>query len=211
MKTILFFGDSNTYGLKPDGTGRYDFSVRYTGRLQALLGREYRIIEEGCPGRTTIFEDMKRPYKKGLDYITPCLQSHSPLDFAAVMLGTNDCKSAYGATADGIAAGLSQIIERIKSSETPPTNILIISPAPLGRDIIKSDFDPEFNANSVAVSKSLADAYRLLAQKKGCLFFDAASATKVSPLDQEHLDESGHEKLAQAIANLLTKHCRKTE
>ena len=27
MKNILFFGDSNTYGYKPDKSGRYDYDV----------------------------------------------------------------------------------------------------------------------------------------------------------------------------------------
>ena len=33
MKNILFFGDSNTYGYKPDKSGRYDYDVRWTGRI----------------------------------------------------------------------------------------------------------------------------------------------------------------------------------
>ena len=71
MKTILCFGDSNTYGLKPDGTGRFDRSVRYPGRLQELLGGNYYVIEEGWPGRTTVFDDINNPYKKGIDYFIP--------------------------------------------------------------------------------------------------------------------------------------------
>ena len=47
MKNILFFGDSNTYGYKPDKSGRYDYDVRWTGRIANLLGNEYNIIEEG--------------------------------------------------------------------------------------------------------------------------------------------------------------------
>ena len=41
MKNILFFGDSNTYGYKPDKSGRYDYDVRWTGRIANLLGNEY--------------------------------------------------------------------------------------------------------------------------------------------------------------------------
>ena len=36
MKNILFFGDSNTYGYKPDKSGRYDYDVRWTGRIANL-------------------------------------------------------------------------------------------------------------------------------------------------------------------------------
>lgn len=205
MKTILFFGDSNTYGLKPDGTGRFDFPVRYPGRVQKILGGEYRIVEEGCPGRTTVFEDKDRPYKKGLDYITPCLQSHGPLDFVAVMLGTNDCKSAFHASGGQIAAGVSEIVARIRSGGTPPEKILVISPAPLGGNIGKPGFDPEFNLLSVTVSESLASEYRLLAEKERCLFLDASAVAQVSPSDQQHLDETGHHNLARAIAKIIAE------
>lgn len=36
MKTVLCFGDSNTYGLMPDSVGRYPREIRWTGRLQEM-------------------------------------------------------------------------------------------------------------------------------------------------------------------------------
>lgn len=52
---ILCFGDSNTYGYRPDGTGRFDEKTRWTCLLQKNFGNGHRIIEEGLCGRTTIF------------------------------------------------------------------------------------------------------------------------------------------------------------
>ena len=43
---ILCFGDSNTYGYKPDGTGRFDTDTRWTSLLQKKLGADHRVIEE---------------------------------------------------------------------------------------------------------------------------------------------------------------------
>lgn len=213
MKNILCFGDSNTYGLKPDGTGRFDFTVRYPGKLQAILGGNYHIIEEGCPGRTTIFEDKNRPYKKGSDYITPCLQSHNPLDYVIVMLGTNDCKSAFKATSGKIACGLANIIEKIKNNTQATTGILIISPILLGENIGSPGYDLEFNRKSIAVSKSLANEYSRLAEKTGCDFLDASSIVSASQIDAEHLDELGHSNLAEAVAKIIIKRncCEKTQ
>lgn len=34
---ILCFGDSNTYGYRPDGSGRFDADTRWTGLLQKSL------------------------------------------------------------------------------------------------------------------------------------------------------------------------------
>ena len=43
---ILCFGDSNTWGYKPDKTGRFDENTRWTALLQKKLGPEYHIIED---------------------------------------------------------------------------------------------------------------------------------------------------------------------
>lgn len=54
---ILCFGDSNTYGYRPDGTGRFD--EKQDGLLlQKKFGNGHRIIEEGLCGRTTIFRTL---------------------------------------------------------------------------------------------------------------------------------------------------------
>lgn len=205
MKNILCFGDSNTYGLIPDGSGRYDFTVRYPGMLQSILGEDYHVIEEGCPGRTTVFEDSLRPYTKGLDYITACLKSHTPLDYVLVMLGTNDCKSAFSANSRKIAEGISSIVERIQNNIIPAPQILIISPIHLGDDIVKPGYDPEFDEVSVTVSKGLAEEYRMISHKTGCLFLDASTVAQVSSIDQEHLDEAGHYSVAKAAAKIVNQ------
>ena len=55
MKEILCFGDSNTYGLIPGTTRRYDRETRWTGILaEKLYDKGYRIIEE--------MEKMERKY-----------------------------------------------------------------------------------------------------------------------------------------------------
>ena len=44
MKEILCFGDSNTYGLIPGTTSRFDRSTRWTGILEsALFPNGYKI------------------------------------------------------------------------------------------------------------------------------------------------------------------------
>lgn len=60
MTRILCFGDSNTYGYKPDGTGRFGRDSRWTGILSGKLGNGYDILEEDLCGRTTVFQDEFR-------------------------------------------------------------------------------------------------------------------------------------------------------
>jgi lysophospholipase L1-like esterase len=88
MKTILCYGDSNTWGYAP-GTGkRYLRHERWTGVLQQLLGSNAVVIEEGLNGRTTTLDDPTKPFRNGKDYLIPCLDSHAPLDLVVLMLGT---------------------------------------------------------------------------------------------------------------------------
>ena len=64
-RTVLCYGDSNTYGYVPETGTRYPVNVRYPGRLQMLLGNDYNVIEEGCNGRTTIHDDPVEGWKNG--------------------------------------------------------------------------------------------------------------------------------------------------
>lgn len=202
-KQILCFGDSNTYGLRPDGKGRYSWGVRWTSLVQkqvASLG--YRIIEEGLCGRTTIFEDAYRPGRKGDALLPAILESHAPLDTVVLMLGTNDCKTAYGADAAAIGGGIRTLLEQIRRI-TPDSKILLLSPIYLGKEVWKKQYDPEFCLHSVQVSKDLEAEYEKVAKQYGAFFMRAADYARCSVTDQEHLDEIGHARLAQAITDKL--------
>ena len=60
-KRILCYGDSNTWGYKPVTGERYDEDERFTGVLARELGEDYRVVEEGLVGRTTVFSDRMEP------------------------------------------------------------------------------------------------------------------------------------------------------
>lgn len=204
MKRILCFGDSNTYGYVPDGSGRYGEDIRWTGLLQKKLDSEAIIIEEGLCGRTTVFQDQLRHGRRGIEILPILLESHAPLDLVVVMLGTNDCKTVYGASAEVIGKGIEKIIGQI-ASILPGTEILIVSPIWLGEDVWKLEYDPEFNRKSVQVSKKLKEVYKRIAEKNKSMFLAASDYTKPSNIDQEHLDAKGHEDLAKAIYNVIQK------
>jgi lysophospholipase L1-like esterase len=66
MYNILCYGDSNTFGYIPGSGGqRYGRDIRWTGRLQHLLGERYYVIEEGLGGRTTVWDDPIEEHKNG--------------------------------------------------------------------------------------------------------------------------------------------------
>lgn len=204
MKQILCFGDSNTYGLIPGTLQRYDSDVRWTGILaEKLRNKDYRVIEEGLCGRTTVFDDVLRPGRKGTELLPILLESHRPLDLVVLMLGTNDCKTVYNTTADIIGKGIEKLLDQIKS-DNPHTRVLLISPIYLGEGVWEDGFDKEFNQTSVAVSKDLGRIYRKIAERRGLLYLDAAEYASPGEADREHLNETGHRLLADAIYEKLS-------
>ena len=203
MKTVLCFGDSNTYGYDPSTGLRYPESVRWTALLQKHLGSEYRVIEEGCNGRTTVFDDPIEGWKKGLDYLRPCLNTHKPVDIVIMMLGSNDLKEIFHATPEDIAAGAETLVKDIidftgtKQGFVP--KIILVSPPEIGEDIKNSPFYGSFYENAIERSKALSPLYKKLAEEYGCTFVDAAAHIKASPVDSLHLSPDAHARLAEVF------------
>ena len=178
MKEILCFGDSNTYGLIPGTKNRYGRDTRWTGLIeQQLYGKGCRIIEEGLCGRTTVFEDELREGRKGAAFLPTLLESHAPVDRVVLMLGTNDCKTFYNASAEVIGLGVERLVEQIRKADKN-IRILLISPIQLGEGVWEQGYDPEFNEKSVEVSKGLKAVYQKVAEKYGCDFLAASDVAE---------------------------------
>ncbi|MDO5381981.1 MAG: SGNH/GDSL hydrolase family protein [Eubacteriales bacterium] len=203
MKQILAFGDSNTYGYKPDGTGRFGWGVRWTSILSEKLNdqgseEEIRVIEEGLVGRTTVFDDPLRKGRNGAELLPVILETHRPLDAVIVMLGTNDCKTVYGASPAVIGKGIEVLIKQIREY-SPSSRILLVSPIELGEKVYEPGFDQEFSPSSVAVSKKLGDVYKEIAESYKVDFLKGSDYARPSEIDREHLDEEGHKKISEGI------------
>lgn len=48
---------------------RYEDTVRWTGRLEMELGKDYRVIEAGYCGRTTVFDDPLVSHCNGFSFL----------------------------------------------------------------------------------------------------------------------------------------------
>ena len=207
MKTILCYGDSNTYGYDPSNGFRYPADVRWTGVLRKLLGPDYTLVEEGCNGRTTVFDDPLEGWKNGLDYLKPCLNSHKPIDIIAMMLGSNDLKDCFHASAADIAGGAGVLVKTIqeftqlKQGYVP--KIVLVSPPHIGPGIEDSPFSYAFDDTAIDRSHRFAEEYKRVAEACGCVFFDAAPVAPPSKLDSLHLMPEAHKSLAEALARVI--------
>lgn len=205
MKTILCFGDSNTWGYDPRNGQRYTMDDRWPGMMRKALGDGYWVIEEGLNGRTTVFEDQVQEYRSGLPYLIPCLESHRPLDLVILMLGTNDLKVRFSATAYDVTRGLERLIKATLASGAGPDDsappILIVAPAPFEKLTDKA----EPFAGAEEKSRRLAGNFRDLANTYGQEFLDAGEFIQSSTIDGFHLEVSEHHKLGLAISDRVRK------
>jgi lysophospholipase L1-like esterase len=200
MKTVLCYGDSNTWGYEPASGDRFSEDVRWTGVLTRELGSEFRVIEEGLNARTTVREDPVEEYKNGKDYLRPCLESHRPLDVVIVALGVNDLKARFFASASDVADGAGVLVAIAQRSgagpDGSPPAVLLMAPPPVGRLTELA----EMFAGAEEKSRGFARQYRRVAEKYGCELLDAGEQVRASDLDGIHLEAGEHRKLGEAVA-----------
>ncbi len=206
MKRVLCFGDSNTWGYAAKDASRFPPSIRWTGRLQSLLGDEWKVIEEGLNGRTTNVDYHSRLGRNGKNYLIPCIESHFPLDFIILFLGPNDTKVEFKRTPQQIAAGMEELInialgknlERVSQG----IKILLVGPPPIVE--LQGSYGEEF-VGATAKMQALIPLYRDLARKYDTLFVDLNKTIQPDLVDGVHLTESSHEQIAKIFFDILTK------
>lgn len=206
MKTILTFGDSNTHGTPPITDravyDRFGPDVRWPVLAARVLG--WTLVEEGLPGRTTMFADtVMGDIMDGRAGLKIALRSHGPIDVLTIMLGTNDVKTMFGATPETIVGGLASLLAIAHSDEMQLRHggfkTLVICPPP----VIEQGPIVDVFYGGGAKSLALPPLYAALAAHWGVGFLDAGAHIGVSPVDGVHFDAAGHAGLAQAVARAV--------
>jgi lysophospholipase L1-like esterase len=205
LKHILCYGDSNTWGSIPGTRLRHPREVRWTGILQNLLGENYYVIEEGCNGRTTMWDDPVEGHKNGETYLMPCLWSHRPVDLVILMLGTNDLKMRFSIPAADIARCVGNLSKIILNSEAGPGDgapkLLVVCPPKL----TKLTEHAEVFAGGTEKSIKLPAYYEKVAQALNVPYFDANTIVTASNKDGLHWEAEEHTKFARSIETLIRK------
>lgn len=204
VRSVLCFGDSNTYGQVPGGgpLERYTVDQRWPRILEIALGAGWHIVEEGLSGRTTVHDDpIEGSHKNGRRYLTACLQSHAPIDLVIIMLGTNDLKVRFNKPPSEVAMGIGCLVHDIRGLSPGPAGhdpeIMIVAPPPMLDDI--KEWEAIFSG-AQEKSRKLALAFEVMADSLEVHFFDAGSVCACSPADGFHIDEEAHRQLGEALA-----------
>ena len=204
-RTILCFGDSNTWGAPPGGGDRFPRDVRWPGVLQALLDEDYRVIEEGLNGRTATLEHPWIDGRSGRPYLLPCCRSHAPLDLVIVFLGTNDLADRYHLSAADVAGACASLVKVVEAAEcgpegdTPP--VLLVCPPPIratGPDAAEFEAEAE-------KSRTLGARFAEAAEAVGAELLDLDGVVRYAEEDPIHLDADAHRALAEAVEPLVRR------
>jgi lysophospholipase L1-like esterase len=198
VRTILCFGDSNTWGADPASDARFARDVRWPVRLARALGEEWEVIAEGLNGRTATLDSPVADGRNGLTYLLPCLHSHMPLDLVVIYLGTNDASDRYSLPAQDVAGAVGRLVRVVRTSEAGPGGaapmVLVVCPPPFGR------LDPEGSfAHAGEKSRQLGRRFAEVCELLGCELIDLDGIAGYSDLDGIHLEAEGHAAVAVAV------------
>jgi lysophospholipase L1-like esterase len=173
VKTLVCFGDSNTWGYVPGSDGeRLPYEQRWPTILQRELGDEWLVIPEGLNGRTATVERPDSEGRNGLPYLLPCLLSHAPVDAVVIYLGTNDVNFVDDDRVARCVARLVDVARRV-----PVDQVLAVCPPPFAGHDLEASFRAELDCPVIV-----------------------APPYPVVDGDHEHLDADGHAALGAAVA-----------
>lgn len=209
-KTILAFGDSNTFGIPPmenrtDNPTRFPVGTRWPTVVAKRTG--WDVVEAGVPGRsaTAKVDVIMGEYVGGPTGLRIALNSCGPIDALVMMIGTNDQKTQFGLSPEGIAGAVSALLSIAKSEELQAKHggfeiLLVCPPAVKEVGVLKEEF---FGAE--AKSAALPSLYAALADNWDIDFLDANAVISSSDFEGVHFDGDSHKDLGKAIAaGLLT-------
>jgi lysophospholipase L1-like esterase len=200
-KRILCFGDSNTYGFNTDTFGRFDEDTRWTCRLADELGESFMVIEEGLNARTSCFDDPLDDTKNGSKYLVPCLNSHGPLDLMVLMLGTNDVKQRFNATASNIAECIGRLILMAKREDVwrGDAKILVVAPIIVAKGYENAMFGEHMGSGCHEKSVALISKLEDIAKLNDCDYIDCNGFVKPIPACMMHIDEASQLPFAKGL------------
>lgn len=208
MKTILCYGDSNTWGYVPGVGTRFPEEIRWTGVLQKALGCDFNVIEAGLCGRTTIWDDPFNDFVNGKETLLPVMRQASPLDLVILSLGVNDLRWYNAWDAAMGCDALIQIIsthDELFTDSTP--RIILVSPTLIDNEYTDYMANPE-SPCSREETKKFAKYYKTVADWRNIPFVDASKIADPVPVpsgDGVHLGVEGHKAIGIALAGEVRK------
>ena len=129
------------------------------------------------------------------------------MDLLIIMLGTNDTKDRFYASAACIGLGMARLVKKAMATECwggKKPNILVIAPPHIGEGMLSSEVATTMGKLCVEKSRELAKYYKAQCDLIGCHFLDAQElGCEFNRIDYMQLPARGHEPLAKGLAELV--------
>lgn len=204
MKSVLIYGDSQTWGRLPGVPERLPYAQRWTTVMAAALGPDVVVIVEALNGRTTCRDEPWRPWRNGAEHLDFALTCHAPLDAVVIALGSNDLQwhqhlGAYESTL-GAQALLDKVTGWRGEPDGPPPRPILLAPPRIA--VASGPLQMKFRGAEAKTGEQQV-RFRQLAVELDIPFLSMADVAEPSPIDGVHLDEHGHRKLGEAMAPIV--------
>lgn len=208
MNKILIYGDSNVWGDNFITGKRIDDDKQWINKLQNKLGKNYKLLQEGLPGRIAGDDEIEKKYKNGKDTFISIFRSNAPVNKVIIALGTNDLQLKYNKSSDKIIEDLlwyTDIIKNLYDDLDDRKKYFIDEKMPEIIYLLPINFDYKNNASMIFDEKSEEKRKKIISYFKSNSILNL-SIDKVSLFsDGIHLDYEGHEKVCDIVYKELTK------
>ena len=198
---ILIYGDSNSWGQIPDINGYSKNAIAKQYSTKDIwwypLTKNNHVIVNALPGRAIANDNPWLEGRNSSLTIEKDIEGLSP-DLVIISLGTNDCKSRYGLSANDIAQQLEVLASYIQNQTN--CKILIISPATIKEGNKITD---KFYAGAEKKSQELNKTYLSLANKNNYMFVSGTDLDVGE--DGEHFTKYSHHRLGEKVIAELEK------
>ena len=152
MKKILIYGDSNVWGDNFLTGIRIPDEKQWVNILQNKLGKEYKLLQEGLPGRLAGSDEKEKVYKNGKDTFISTFRTNAPVDMLIIALGTNDLQFKYNKTGEDVINDLiwyKNILEEMIKDEDDKKKYFVNGKMPEMLYILPINFDYKVNASVI--------------------------------------------------------------
>ena len=201
MKKILIYGDSNTWGDNLITKKRLADEYLWANKLNNLLGSDYKVLQEGLPGRQAGNKDEIEPYKNGKDSFEAIFKSNAPIDTLIIALGTNDLNKKFLNSAQDIINNLLWYEDKVKeiyeylpdkyfNNKFP--NIYYLLPV-------------NFNVERSFPQESEDKRQELITYFKNNKSNQSIIVDNVTLVDGLHMDIEGHDKVSKIVYEFIKK------
>jgi hypothetical protein len=133
MRTVLCYGDSITWGYNPL-MGADSPSSNAGPVCCKPCSEAASTSSKGLSGRTVATDSWILPHRDSRSMLAPLLESHAPLDWVIIFLGTNDCGPTYRRDVGEIAFGCATLLWIVQKASAGPADgvpqMLLVSPPP---------------------------------------------------------------------------------